>query len=158
MSVAGPLSSELLQRCLSEIVRRHEVLRTRFIMGEAGPAQVVDPAMEVPLPIIDISAMEEKAREARARELSEQEGQRPFDLQRGPLLRALLIRLQAEEHLLVLNQHHIVSDGWSLGVLWREVGEVYKGYQSGEESPLPELPVQYGDFAVWQRERLSGEV
>ena len=158
MRASGALQVETLQRSLSEIVRRHEVLRTRFMMGEGGPVQVIDPAGVVPLPVLDVSGLEEEQREKRAVELSEEEAQRPFDLSRGPLLRALLIKLGAEEHLLVVNQHHVVSDGWSLAVLWRELGDLYAAYARGEESPLPELAVQYADYAIWQREWLRGEV
>ena len=154
----GPLQVDALQRSLSEIVRRHETLRTRFVMTDGGPVQVVDPPAEFPLPLLDVSSLETEQREKRAAELSAEEAQRPFDLGRGPLIRALLIKLGAERHLLLLNQHHIVSDGWSVGVLWQELGELYQAYAKGKESPLPELPVQYGDYAVWQREWLKGEV
>lgn len=157
MRAAGPLQIEVLRRSLSEIVRRHEVLRTHFMMGESGPVQVVHPPSEFSLPLLDLSAMDPVEREKRSSEMSAEEAQRPFELARGPLIRALLIKLEQQQHLLVLNQHHIVSDGWSLGVLWRELGELYQAYASGEESPLTELAVQYGDYAVWQRDWLRGE-
>ena len=110
------------------------------------------------LPITDLSAMPQAEREARARQITDTEARQPFDLEAGPLLRAQLLRLAAEEHLLLLNVHHIVSDGWSMGVLWRELSSAYNAFVSGHAPDLPRLPIQYADYAVWQREWLQGEV
>jgi len=156
LKLTGALNIGVLQRTLNEIVRRHEVLRTSFAVENGEPSQVIGPVARVPLRVIDLTEIED--RERRARELIAAEARRPFDLARGPLLRALVIKLEDEEYAGVFTLHHIVSDGWSLGVLVREVKALYAAYQAGEESPLPELMIQYADYAVWQREWLQGEV
>ncbi|HZI05477.1 MAG TPA: amino acid adenylation domain-containing protein, partial [Archangium sp.] len=120
--------------------------------------QVIHPPSPVPLPTVDLQGLLEEARQAEAKRLSGEEAMRPFDLARGPLLRGTLVRLGEEEHVLLFNMHHIVSDGWSMQVLVREVSALYGAFSRGGEPRLPELPVQYADFAVWQREWLSGEV
>ncbi len=160
MRLAGTLSVPALERTLEAIVRRHEALRTTF--GEAGePVQVIASAAPLPLPLVDLSDLAEAPREAEVRRLAGREIGRPFDLARGPLLRTTLLRCAAEEHVLFLNMHHIVSDGWSLGVLVRELVALYGGFidpgGGTGEAALPELPVQYADFAVWQRAWLEGE-
>ena len=101
--------------------------------------------------------MPEGQREAKAKELASEEASRPFDLVTGPLLRATLLRLAPEDHVLLLTMHHIISDGWSMGILYRELSVLYEAFAKGEPSPLPELPIQYADFAVWQREWLQGK-
>ena len=153
----GALSSLALARALSEVVRRHESLRTCFAADAGRPRQVVRPAAPVELPVEDLSGMDEAEREAHALELAALEAATGFDLSEGPLLRARLLRLTADEHVLILTMHHIISDGWSVGVLVGELSALYAAYSRGEESPLPELPVQYADYAVWQRQHLSGE-
>src|SRR6185312_2460818 len=155
----GPgLRVPALQSALDEIVRRHEALRTVYRESAGGePVQVVQPFAGVaPLPVLDLSALSDAraAAEPLERELADQ----PFDLARGPLLRCRLLRLGAEEHRLVVSMHHIASDGWSLEVLAREISELYQAVAQGLPSPLPALPVQYADFALWQRRTLSGEV
>ena len=137
---------------------RHETLRTRFVLSGDEPVQVIEPPSAVALPITDLSAMPQAEREARTRQITDTEARQPFDLEAGPLLRAQLLRLAAEEHLLLLNVHHIVSDGWSMGVLWRELSTGYNAFVSGHAPDLPRLPIQYADYAVWQREWLQGEV
>src|SRR5262249_51585422 len=109
------------------------------------------------LPVVDLSALGEQDRESLARRLAEQEAERAFDLAQGPLLRCSLLRLAEQEHVLLVTMHHIVSDGWSIGKLVRELNVLYEAYSEGRESPLPELPVQYSDFAQWQRKWLEGE-
>jgi len=148
----------VLERALDEVVRRHEALRTTF--GESGgvPFQVVHPAGSAWLEVTDLSGLDPSEREAEAHRLAVEEAQRLFDLRRGPLLRTRLLRLGEDDHVLVLAMHHVVSDGWSMGVLDRELGALYEAFARGEPSPLPELPVQYADFAVWQRAWLGGEV
>ncbi|HEX2203635.1 MAG TPA: amino acid adenylation domain-containing protein, partial [Longimicrobium sp.] len=152
----GRLDAAALARTLTEVARRHETLRTVFAGGEPHPVQVVLPPATVPLPIVDLGALPPEAREAEAARRGVEEARRPFDLARGPLFRALLLRLGEERHLLYLSMHHVVTDGWSLGVLFRELGALYGAFARGEPSPLGELEVQYADFAAWQRERLQG--
>ena len=138
---------------------RHETLRTRFVLsGDAARASDRAAARAMALPITDLSAMPQAEREARVRQITDSEARRPFDLEAGPLLRVQLLRLAAEEHLLLLNVHHIVSDGWSMGVLWRELAADYTAFVNGQPPDLPRLPIQYADYAVWQREWLQGEV
>ena len=143
--------------------RRHEALRTTFRPVEQGAVQVVHPAAPARLPVLDLTGLAPEAREHEARRLAREDAERPFDLERGPLLRATLVRLADEEHVLLLTMHHIVSDGWSMGVLFRELLTLYEAFSrpSGAArpaSPLPPLAVQYADFAVWQRGWLRGEV
>ncbi|HEX5720801.1 MAG TPA: amino acid adenylation domain-containing protein [Thermoanaerobaculia bacterium] len=146
--VSGRLDPVALAETLTEIVRRHEALRTTFRTAGGRPVQEIHPSAPVPLPVIDLTGRPEEARR-----FARSEALRPFDLTRGPLLRARLVRLAEEEHLFLLTMHHAVSDEWSVAVLMREVGAIYTG--AGE---LPELPVQVADYAVWQREWLRGEV
>jgi len=154
--LSGAITPATLERIFGEIVRRHEVLRTTFAIGAAEPVQPVQVIAEDWRPDVrqvDLSAFSDRTdRKARARKLAIEEARQPFDLARGPLLRLALLRLADEEHLLLLTMHHIVTDGWSMGVLLREIAALYEG------SSLPEPAVQYADFAVWQRSWLSGEV
>ncbi|WP_395844890.1 amino acid adenylation domain-containing protein [Archangium violaceum] len=156
--LSGPLNTEALQRAFEELVRRHESLRTTFSARDGQPIQVIAPSLSVPLEVVDLQEVPAAERETRARDLARQEALRPFDLVNGPLLRATLLRLGADDHLLVFVMHHIVSDGWSMGVLVREVATLYVAYASGQQPSLPALPVQYADFALWQRSWLQGEV
>ncbi|HEX6747845.1 MAG TPA: non-ribosomal peptide synthase/polyketide synthase [Longimicrobium sp.] len=155
--LAGALDERALGRALGEIVRRHEVLRTTFGEVDGSPAQVVAPFGGFALPVEDLSGLGEADREAAVRRRAGEEARRGFDLSAGPLFRAALLRLGAEDHVLLLTMHHAVSDGWSTGVLFRELSALYAAYRQGGESPLPELAVQYADYAVWQREQLVGE-
>ncbi|HEX2077915.1 MAG TPA: amino acid adenylation domain-containing protein, partial [Longimicrobium sp.] len=158
MRIRGALDVGALHRAFTEVVRRHEALRT-VLVDEGGEAmQVVLPAAPIPLPVLDFSGLPREPGEAEALRRAGEEGQRPFDLSRGPLLRVALARLGEEEWLLCFTMHHVVSDGWSIVVLARELSTLYAAYREGGESPLPELPVQYADYAVWQREWLRGEV
>jgi amino acid adenylation domain-containing protein len=156
--LTGSLDVAALQGTLAAIVQRHEVLRTRFEAVDGTPVQVIDAQAGVALPLEDLSGQPPEAREAAAQRLAQQEAQAPFDLARGPLLRARLLRLADEEHVVLLTLHHIVSDGWSMGVLVREVAALYAAFVRGEASPLAALPVQYADYAHWQRAWLQGEV
>ncbi|HHH41604.1 MAG TPA: amino acid adenylation domain-containing protein, partial [Chloroflexi bacterium] len=156
--ITGPLDVGVLERSLNEIVRRHEVLRTTFAAVEGRPIQVIAPELHLPLPVVDLRSLPKARREAEALRLATEEAQRPFDLARGPLIRALLLRLDEEEHIALLTVHHTVSDGWSTGVFMGEIAALYEAFAAGKPSPLPELPIQYADFAVWQREWLQGEV
>jgi amino acid adenylation domain-containing protein len=156
--LGGELDSEALAQSLSEIARRHEVLRTSFPSVDGEPVQLISPPSPVSLPLIDLQALTEVSRAAIVRQLVAEEAARPFDLAHGPVWRVTLLRLAEHEHALLLSMHHIVTDGWSVGVLMQELTALYEAYSRKETSPLPELPVQYADFAVWQREWLSGAV
>ncbi|HEX8559883.1 MAG TPA: amino acid adenylation domain-containing protein, partial [Pyrinomonadaceae bacterium] len=157
LRLTGRLDVRALGRTLDEVVRRHEVLRTTFAVIDGKPVQTVKPHAAAALAVTDLGALPEGEREGEARRLAEAEARKPFDLAAGPLLRAKLLRLADDEHVLLFTMHHIVSDGWSMSVLVGEVAALYAAFVKGEESPLPELSIQYADFAVWQRRRLTGE-
>jgi len=158
LRLQGRLDRAALRASLEEIVRRHEALRTTFPARAGRPVQVIAPALTVPLPEVDLSGLPETERENRARELANEEARRPIDLATGPLLHATLLQLAAEDHVLLLTIHHIVADGWSMGVLSRELTALYRAFARREPSPLPELAIQYADFSAWQRQWLRGEV
>jgi thioesterase domain-containing protein len=153
----GRLRVEELERALNEIVRRHESLRTTFAIVEDVPVQVVSPRQTLRLWQDDLRGGPEDERAARARAVAIEEGRLPFDLTRGPLIRARLLRLDDEDHTLLVTVHHIVADGWSVGVMTQELGALYDAYCRGLDSPLAELPIQYGDFAVWQEKWLQSD-
>jgi amino acid adenylation domain-containing protein len=157
LRLSGRLDVQALAASLAAVVRRHTVLRTIFAATDAGPVQQVQPASVPPLPLCDLSLLPPGAREREARRWLGEAADQPFDLARGPLVRSLLLRLSPEEHAVVLAVHHIASDGWSMGVFVREVAALYAAFAQGLPSPLPELPIQYSDFAVWQRRHLQGE-
>lgn len=153
--IEGPLVTDALRKSLNAIVARHEVLRTRFISIDGSPLQHIDQTTEAEWRLINLEDLpaEERAREA-AR-LIEDEARQPFDLSTGPLLRAMLVRVGAGNHLMLLTMHHIVSDAWSAGVFAQELSEFYRAFAAGEEPSLPDLPLQYADFAVWQHQRFA---
>ena len=153
----GRLSVSVLERSLNEIVRRHEVLRTSIATLDGKPVQVIAPKLTLTVPAIELSELPEAEQKLEVQRLAREEAQRPFDLARGPLLRASLLRLGDQEHVLLLTMHHIVSDGWSVGVLFRELAALYAAFSQGQPSPLHELSIQYADYALWQREWLQGE-
>jgi amino acid adenylation domain-containing protein len=157
LRLRGVLDRRALQAALGEIVRRHEVLRTTFEESaeEEEPLQRIAPRLEVGVPVVDLRGLPEALRGACARQLAAEEARRPFDLARGPLLRVLLIQTAAEEHVAALAMHHIVSDAWSARLLVGEIVPLYGAFLQGQSSPLPELPIQYGDFASWQRRSLT---
>jgi len=154
----GKLILPALERALSEIVRRHEAVRTTFTSVGGVPMQVIRQAYAVSLPLDDLSHMSESEREVEAERRMASEGQRPFDLENGPLMRARLLRLSKDDHVLVVTMHHIITDGGSVVVLAREIGALYQAIASDEPSPLPELDIQYIDYAEWQRSYLVGKV
>ncbi|HEY7414174.1 MAG TPA: condensation domain-containing protein, partial [Ktedonobacteraceae bacterium] len=159
MHLSGSLDVSALEQSLNELIHRHEALRTTFPTVEGYPVQVIAQNQAVLLPTVDLQALPEgKAREMEWRRLANEEAQRPFDLKRGPLLRAMLLHLCEEEHILLLTMHHIVSDGWSLDICRQELATLYAACSSGQSSPLPELPIQYTDFALWQRQWLQGQI
>ncbi len=156
--MAGELDAPALEAALNEVVRRHEALRTTLVAEGGVPWQIIAPPFRTPLTRFDLRDRSVAERESEAQRLIREDASRPFDLERGPLIRATLLRLADEEHLAVVMMHHVVSDGWSLGVLVREVGLLYEAFAAGKPSPLPDLPIQYADYAVWERGWLQGEV
>ena len=155
--LAGCLNIHALEKSLNEIIRRHEILRTTFVAVDGKPYQVIAPAMTLPLPVVDLSALPDGERETRVRELATEHARMPFDLSIGPLLRVSLLRLFGDEHVLLLTMHHIISDGWSSGVLIREITTLYNAYSGMKGAPLPDLNIQYADFAQWEHEWLTGQ-
>ncbi|HYH47787.1 MAG TPA: condensation domain-containing protein, partial [Thermoanaerobaculia bacterium] len=155
--LTGDLNVAVLAAGLARIVERHEALRTTFgtVAGEGRPVQVIGP-VRAALPVVDLSGLRGDVRESEAERLARAEAAQPFDLARGPLLRCVLLRIGGE-HRLLITLHHIVGDGWSVAVLVRELGELYRAGTVGEPARLPDLPVQYADFAAWQREWLAGD-
>jgi amino acid adenylation domain-containing protein/non-ribosomal peptide synthase protein (TIGR01720 family) len=151
----GQLDIPALRRALDEIVRRHDILRTTFPAMEGQPVQHVASALELPLEDIDLRHLAAEARWSEARRLAREEAQRPFDLRAGPLVRAALLRLTDDDHLALLTLHHIIADGWSMGVLLHELATLYAAFVAGRPASLPDLPIQYADYAVWQRETLA---
>lgn len=154
----GPLDQTALARALTELVRRHESLRTTFVTRNGEPRQQIMSPEPVAPEIIDLESVPAADREAVVEEHVHKEVQRPFSLARGPLFRPVLLRLAPEEHELIVSIHHIVSDGWSLGLIAREIEALYLAYTAGGASPLPDVPLQYADFAIWQRQWLAGDV
>jgi amino acid adenylation domain-containing protein len=156
--LAGSLNLAALEQSLNEMVRRHEALRTSFAAVDGQPIQMIAAALSLTVPVVDLSCIAEANRETEALRLASEEAQQPFDLSRLPLLRVRLLRLSEAEHILLLTMHHIVSDGWSLRILFRELSALYRAFSQGRPSPLADLPIQYADFGVWQRERLRGQI
>jgi amino acid adenylation domain-containing protein len=153
----GALSAAALERALQEIVQRHEVLRTHLVVRNGEPFQQILPKPEFSLNTLDLSNVPKGRQEEEVHERMRAEAQQPFDLEKGPLFCARLLRLDTQDHVLLITMHHIVSDGWSIGVLLEELVTLYANFSQGRPSPLPNLPMQYADFAEWQREWLSGE-
>ena len=153
--IEGPIDKPALQASLKEIVRRHEVLRTRFLAVHGEPQQVIDQEFHVQIPVDDLEHLPPEAREAEAQERARKEAQAAFDLTKGPMLRVRLLRLSDLRHVLLVTIHHIASDGWSLGVLMRELTVLYEAFCKDLPSPLPELAVQYVDYSCWQRRWLT---
>jgi amino acid adenylation domain-containing protein len=157
VSVNGILDAGALERSLNEIVRRHEVLRTTFATADDQPVQIIARFEPACLPIVDLTCLDRPARDVKAQQLANEEAQEPFNLSKGPVLRVKLLRLEETEHVLLICMHHIATDGRAMGIFISELICLYKAFSRDEPSPLPELPIQYSDYAVWQRERLSGE-
>jgi amino acid adenylation domain-containing protein len=159
VQLTGHLNVMALERSFNEIIGRHEVLRTVLSAVDGEPLQVILPSMTIQMPVIDLrEILVDTEREAEAHHLATLEAQRPFDLARGPLLRATLLRLAEDEYRLLLTIHHVVFDGWSKGILAQELSALYEALSSGRPASLPSLPMQYADFAQWQRQWLQGEV
>lgn len=156
--LTGDVNLAALEKAFNEIVRRHEALRTNFAVIEGQPVQKIASDLSISIPRIDLRSIPEIEREKEAQQLIVQEAERPFNLSTDPPLRIMLVQLGETEYLLMLNMHHIVSDGWSIGVLIQELGVIYTALVREKPSPLPELSIQYADFADWQRQWLQGEV
>ncbi len=153
----GPLDAAALERAVAEILRRHEVLRSVYEMVEGEPRQVVRPVLEKALALVDVRGISPEERESELVRIAREDARRPFDLARGPVFRVSLARLADDDHALFLAMHHIVYDAWSLNLLTTELAVLYDAFRARRRSPLPELPIQYADFALWQRERLGGQ-
>jgi amino acid adenylation domain-containing protein/non-ribosomal peptide synthase protein (TIGR01720 family) len=149
--LTGQLDLAALEHSLHALVERHESLRTTFAAVDGQPVQLIAPVAELPLPLVDLRQLPQGEREAEAQRLAAEEARQPFNLGSGPLTRARLLRLAPDDHIMLLTMHHIVSDGWSIGVLVREIAALYAG------QPLPPLPIQYADYAAWQRTWLAGD-
>jgi len=157
LHLTGKTNVTALAQSFSEIVRRHEVLRTTFQIVNGEPRQVIGQPSPVAVEVIDLRHLPQSEREPKARQLVEEDSSRPFDLARGPLMRVTLLMLEDEDHILLMNLHHIVYDGWSTGVFFHELMTLYNAFTLGQSPRLPELAIQYADFAMWQREWLAGE-
>ncbi|MEH2110839.1 non-ribosomal peptide synthetase [Nostoc sp.] len=156
--LTGSLKLAALEQTFNEIVRRHETLRTTFIVSDGQPLQAIAPNSTIPLSVLNLQRSPDDEQEVKAKCIITAEIEHPFDLSSGPLLRVILLVLSETEHILLLNMHHIICDDWSMGVLIRELGTLYAAFTQNQPSPLLELPLQYADFAHWQREWLQGEV
>lgn len=154
----GPFEREALRGALEALVQRHEVLRTTFESVEGKPVQIIDPTSTVRLPVVDLRDITDNLRETEAKRVGVAEANEPFDLTRGPLLRVKLLHLAENDHVVLLTMHHIASDGWSVQILVHEISSLYESVSQGTPSALPALPLQYADFAVWQRQWLQGDV
>ena len=153
----GQFNIAALELTLGEIVRRHEILRATFGTIDGQPVQIFSPFERLVLPLVDLSELSEQSKRTEAQRLAEEESQRAFNLAEGPPLRVISLRINSEEHVLLKTAHHIVTDGWSMSVFYRELAELYEAFSSGRPSPLPELTIQYSDYADWQRKTLTEE-
>ncbi|MBF1989860.1 amino acid adenylation domain-containing protein [Fischerella thermalis] len=156
--LTGKLNIAALSKSINEIIRRHEILRTTFTVVDGEPIQVIGNGENFTFPVIDLQAFSEEKKQQEVFNLAALEAQKPFDLVQGPLIRANLLKLAETDHVVLLTMHHIVSDGWSTGIFIKELTALYTAFCVGQPSPLPELPIQYADFTIWQRKWLQGEV
>lgn len=154
----GQLNIVSLHQSLNEIVRRHEILRTTFTVESDQPVQVIAPSLNIALPLVDLRSLSPDDRETKVQQIATAEAGKPFDLAIGSLWRCTLLQLDEAENILLLTIHHIIFDGWSVGIIFRELSQIYTAFTIGKPSLLPELPIQYADFSIWQRQWLQGEV
>ncbi len=154
----GALNIESLKRALNEIVQRHEVLRTRYVVENELPIQLITEEVEIALPVEDLTGLPDEAQEAAVRRMAIENGRHVFNLETGPVFRASLLKLDEQDHVLLLNTHHIVSDGWSIWQFVRELAALYEAFATGKPSPLAELRIQYADFAIWQRSWMQSDI
>jgi amino acid adenylation domain-containing protein len=157
LRLRGPLDADALRHALDGVIERHQSLRTVFELRDGEPVQVIHPELRLPLPLHDLSQLAETERDEEARRYARAELETPFDLERGPVIRARLLRLAADDHVLLLSLHHIAGDAWSFDVLFHELEVLYAAARDGVDAALPPLPVQYADYAIWQRRRLAGD-
>jgi len=157
VTLHGPLNGTALEQTFAEIIRRHENLRTSFPLSDGELVQVISPPAPLSIPIVDLHRLSRHEQETLSNTLAEAEFNRPFDLETGPLARVMLLRHSAAEHTIICALHHLISDGWSKGVLVKEISTLYGAFCRAEQSPLAELPIQYADFAAWQKQQLQGE-
>jgi amino acid adenylation domain-containing protein len=155
--VQGLLNPASLKRCFDEIIRRHEALRTNFTLVDGQPVQLIAEAFSLELPLLELQNLSPSEQELEIERLAGQEARKPFNLAKDPLIRVTVLQLNTTEYVVLLTLHHIISDGWSMEILIEELAILYEAFSSGQPSPLPELPIQYADFAVWQRQWLQGE-
>ena len=158
LELKGTLNIVALEQSLSELIRRHEVLRTTFPTVDGKPIQRISPEFTLSLPIHNLQELSKDEQAIQIRQMAKSLASQPFDLAAGPLVKFTLLQLNSQEHVLLLKMHHIIYDGWSLSIFFSELSELYAAFTQGLPSPLPELPIQYADFAVWQRGWLTGEV
>ncbi|NTX67808.1 non-ribosomal peptide synthetase, partial [Myxococcus sp. CA051A] len=158
LKLTGNLNADALLQSLNALIQRHEALRTHFAIHEGQPVQRILPDVRIALPVVDLRALDSSARDSEAQRIMREEALHSFDLSRGPLVHATLVRLTNDEFLLLITNHHIVSDGWSIGVIVRELAAFYRQFAGGEPAQLSPLPIQYADFSVWQRQWLQGDV
>ncbi len=156
--LSGPLDGAALEKTLNQVLARHESLRTTIVAVNGMPSQIINDNRSIELPVIDLQALPIKERETESHRLLIERIRQPFDLSRDLMIRVSLLRLAEQEHILLVVKHHIASDGWSTGIFWRDLAALYGAIVAGEASPLSELPVQYADYAIWQRESLRGEM
>ncbi len=156
--VRGRFDVDIFKRVIDEIVDRHEILRTTFWPEKGEPLQIIAPELHLEIPVVDLTHLHGEKLDEEIKRLATVEARTPFDLAKGPLFRVTILKASDTDHVLLVTMHHIISDGWSIGVLVREITALYAAFSQGKPSPLPELPIQYADFAEWQREYLQGEV
>ena len=158
LRLTGPLNHSALEQSLNALVERHESLRTTFAMAEGEPVQVIAPSLLLPLPVVDLQDLSAAEQERAIGQRVQEDASTPFDLAVGPLIRATLLQVGPEEHIFLLTLHHIITDGWSMGLLFRELAALYQAACEGQPAELPPLAVQYADYSAWQRQWLQGEV
>jgi len=156
--VRGRFNVEVFKKVIDEIIDRHEILRTTFLPKNGEPLQIINPELKSEIPVVDLTRLEPDKKDKEIRRLATVEARTPFDLAKGPLFRVSILKAGENDHVLLITMHHIISDGWSIGVLVREITATYAAFIQGKPCPLPELPIQYADFAEWQREYLKDEV
>lgn len=156
-SLLGPLDPLIIERAFNEIIRRHEALRATFTVLDGKPVQLIAPSVHLKIAVTDLRHLPQELRDAELDRFSAEEARRSFDLEKSPLLRVGLLRMEDQSYVLYLTLHHIICDGWSIGLIMEELQEIYSAFAEGRESPLPELSIQFGDYVVWQQEMLAGE-
>jgi non-ribosomal peptide synthetase component F len=156
--LTGKLNVACLEKVINEIVARHEILRTNIDVVDGRPVQIISAVNPLPLTLVDLSDLAPEEKSKQLQRLVEKAAKEPFDLRRDSLIRVSLLRLNQQEHMLLLNMHHIATDAWSINIFWREFAALYKAFIKGQASPLPPLPIQYADFAQWQHPWLEGEI